>query len=112
MIAKPISHPVFEGANVTLICTGTLQANVTGVTVSASWTGPDEQPITTSNTLNVSQMVLTGNNEFQSTVVIAPSSVKDSGLYTCSENASIENVTKQFMANESIIVKIEGKKHY
>ena len=105
---SPSGVTLYEGAHVTLTCTGTLPVSVPSVTISGSWTGPDEQQITTSDTLNVSQTVMTGDREYQSTVVIFPSTVNDSGLYTCTMNAHTEDALKQFMGNESIIVEIEG----
>ena len=109
VFTTPSGITLYEGAHVTLTCIGTLSVNVTGVTVNGSWTGPDEQQIiTTSDTLNVSQTVMTGDREYQSTVVIFPSSVNDSGLYTCKMNAHTEDVIKQFMGNESIILEIKG----
>ena len=105
----PSGVTLYEGAHVTLTCTGTLPVSVPSVTISGSWTGPDEQQITTSDTLNVSQTVMTGDREYQSTVVIFPSSVNDSGLYTCTMNAHtmIFNV-RDSTSNNSLIVDIKG----
>ena len=103
----PSGVTLYEGAHVTLTCTGTLPVSVPSVTISGSWTGPDEQQITTSDTLNVSQTVMTGDREYQSTVVIFPSSVNDSGLYTCTMNASTFNGKSS--SNGTLLVDVNSK---
>ena len=104
----PSGVMLYEGAHVTLKCTGTLPVSVPGVTVSASWTGPVEQQLTRSDTLNVSQTVMTGDGEYQSTVVIFPSSVNDSGLYTCTMNTHTIYSMKPFSSNSSVLAIMKG----
>ena len=104
----PSGVTLYEGAHVTLTCTGTLPVSVPSVTVSSSWTGPDEQQVTTSDMLSVSQTVMTGDREYQSTVVLFPTSVNNSGLYTCTMDTHTIYSSKPLSSNSSVVPIVKG----